>query len=34
MVVIASQGAEQDEAVRRELNALGTDAEFVPTNVS
>ena len=34
MVVIASRGAERGEAVRRELEALGTEAEFVPTDVS
>ncbi len=33
-VVIASRGAERGEAVRRELEALGAEAEFVPTDVS
>jgi NAD(P)-dependent dehydrogenase (short-subunit alcohol dehydrogenase family) len=33
-VVIASRGAERGEAVRRELLALGAEAEFVPTDVS
>ncbi len=33
-VVIASRGAEQGEAVRHELEALGAEAEFIPTDVS
>jgi NAD(P)-dependent dehydrogenase (short-subunit alcohol dehydrogenase family) len=33
-VVIASRGAEQGEAVRHELEALGGEAEFIPTDVS
>jgi NAD(P)-dependent dehydrogenase (short-subunit alcohol dehydrogenase family) len=33
-VVIASRGVERGEAVRRELEALGAEAEFVPTDVS
>jgi len=33
-VVIASRGAERGEAVRRELEALGAEAEFVPADVS
>jgi NAD(P)-dependent dehydrogenase (short-subunit alcohol dehydrogenase family) len=33
-VVIASRGAERGEAVKRELEALGAEAEFVPTDVS
>jgi NAD(P)-dependent dehydrogenase (short-subunit alcohol dehydrogenase family) len=33
-VVIASRGVERGEAVRRELQALGTEAEFIPTDVS
>ncbi len=34
MVVIASRGAERGEAVRHELEALGAEAEFIPTDVS
>jgi NAD(P)-dependent dehydrogenase (short-subunit alcohol dehydrogenase family) len=34
MVVIASRGAERGELVRRELEALGAEAEFIPTDVS
>jgi NAD(P)-dependent dehydrogenase (short-subunit alcohol dehydrogenase family) len=34
MVVIASRGAERGERVRRELEALGAEAEFIPTDVS
>jgi len=34
MVVIASRGTEQGEAVRHELEALGAGAEFIPTDVS
>lgn len=33
-VVIASRGAERGQAVRRELESLGAQAEFVPTDVS
>lgn len=33
-VVIASRGVERGEAVRHELQALGAEAEFVPTDVS
>jgi NAD(P)-dependent dehydrogenase (short-subunit alcohol dehydrogenase family) len=33
-VVIASRGAERGQAVRRELQSLGAQAEFVPTDVS
>jgi|SRR5437016_9652639 len=34
MVVIASRGAERGEAVWHELEALGTEAESVPSDVS
>ena len=34
MVVIASRGAERGEFVRRELQALGAEADFIPTDVS
>jgi NAD(P)-dependent dehydrogenase (short-subunit alcohol dehydrogenase family) len=34
MVVIASRGAERGELVRRELQALGAEADFIPTDVS
>jgi NAD(P)-dependent dehydrogenase (short-subunit alcohol dehydrogenase family) len=34
MVVIASRGAERGEFVRRELEALGAEADFIPTDVS
>jgi NAD(P)-dependent dehydrogenase (short-subunit alcohol dehydrogenase family) len=34
MVVIASRGVERGEVVRRELEALGAQAEFIPTDVS
>lgn len=33
-VVIASRRAEQGEAVRHELEALGAEAEFIPTDAS
>jgi NAD(P)-dependent dehydrogenase (short-subunit alcohol dehydrogenase family) len=33
-VVIASRGTERGEAVRHELEALGAEAEFIPTDVS
>ncbi|HEX9893733.1 MAG TPA: glucose 1-dehydrogenase [Gemmatimonadales bacterium] len=33
-VVIASRGSERGEVVRRELEALGAQAEFVPTDVA
>lgn len=33
-VVIASRGVERGEAVRQEVQALGAEAEFVPTDVS
>lgn len=34
MVVIASRGMERGQAVQRELEALGAQAEFVPTDVA
>jgi NAD(P)-dependent dehydrogenase (short-subunit alcohol dehydrogenase family) len=33
-VVIASRGVERGEAVRHEVQALGAEAEFIPTDVS
>jgi NAD(P)-dependent dehydrogenase (short-subunit alcohol dehydrogenase family) len=33
-VVIASRGVERGEAVRHEVQELGAEAEFIPTDVS